>query len=42
MKRRWCKKKKDYHFVIMNAVKNLKSDSFCIQILHYVQDDIAF
>ena len=32
--------KKDYHFVILS--KNLENNSVCIQILHYVQDDIAF
>ncbi len=34
--------KKDYHFVILSRAKNLENNSVCIQILHYVQDDIAF
>ena len=36
------KMKKDYHFVILSRAKNLENNSVCIQILHYVQDDIAF
>ena len=33
---------KDYHSVILSKAKNLENNSVCIQILHYVQDDIAF
>ena len=35
---------KDYHSVILSRAKtkNLENNSVCIQILHYVQDDIAF
>ena len=32
---------KDYHSVILSRAKNLENNSVCIQILHYVQDDIA-
>ena len=28
--------------VILSEVKNLKAYTLCIQILHYVQDDIYF
>ena len=36
------KMNKDYHSVILSRAKNLENNSVCIQILHYVQDDIAF
>lgn len=29
------------HFVILNAVKNLEHSCLCMQVLHFVQDDIT-
>ena len=31
-----------YHSVILSNAKNLFTSTLCIQILHFVQDDILF